>query len=126
MSAPKTYWLAGPDDTRVQVEGAARRDELAAGGWSETTEPSPADRVWLQHADTKAFALFGAGSLVTWEARGWQHAVPPTLQTDTGPVVVLPEPAAEQPVSEVTETPAVTTSPAEKPKTESKKETDRA
>lgn len=96
----QTYWLADSDGGLIRVEGADERDRLAGDGWTLTDPPGGDQRVWLQHDVTGAYALFGAGALEAWHARGWQHTVPPTEGSDAGLVVVLPEPdpAADVPV----------------------------
>ncbi|MFC3988725.1 hypothetical protein [Actinoplanes siamensis] len=117
-----TYWLIGPDNTYAQVEGAARRDELASHGWTATDEPSGSDRVWMQHDVTGAISLLPAAALEPWQAKGWQHVAPPTTKTEQGYLVVLPEPGEQSPPAAATETPAVATSPAdEKPSAKEQK-----
>lgn len=110
-----TYWLIGPDNTFAQVEGAARRDELAASGWTPAEEPGSADRVWLRHDVTGGVALFPFASLEPWQARGWEFVVPETRNTDQGPMVVLPEPSEQAaPAAAAT---ATAETPAEEPPT---------
>lgn len=92
MTVKNTYWLIGPDNTFTQVEGAARRDELAEQGWTATEEPTGPDRAWMQHDLLRTFSLFPVSTVEAWQARGWELAVPPTQRTDTGWLVVLPNP----------------------------------
>lgn len=123
-----TYWLTGPGDTYVFVEGAARRDELAGHGWTETTAPLELDRVWLHHPDTGGWAKFPAAGVDAALAKGWQHDIPPTRPTEQGAEIVLPDPAPiEQSTPEpVLLEPVQTPPPADKPKNEKEKEGPRA
>jgi len=116
-----TYWLIGPDNTFVQVEGAARRDQITSDGWTETTEPTGADEVWMRHEVTGVYSLMRAGALDAWQGRGWQYAVPPTRRTEQGVIVALPE-SVQQPQSAVADTPDVTTPQAEEPPASDEKE----
>lgn len=113
-----TYWLSGPEGTFVRVEGAARRDELAADGWTESTVPAPRDQVWVQHDVTGAFATVVAEGLESWGFNGWAPAVPPTAPADLGHQVVLPDPQPAPvtltPEPETTE--AAEVPPADKPR----------
>lgn len=93
MTVKNTYWLIGPENTFARVEGAEKRDECSAAGWTPTEEPSDGSRVWMRHDVTQATALFPHAALEAWQARGWEFTVPPTQNTDQGPLVVLDEPA---------------------------------
>ena len=123
-----TYWLIGPGNTFVQVEGADARDSLAVHGWTATDEPDSAATVWLRHNVTWALSALPYGALESWQARGWEFVVPHTEPGDQGPVVALPARPAEM-VSEPAETPAagaeVTTPPAAKPGSDKDKESSR-
>jgi hypothetical protein len=94
----QTYWLADPEGGLICVQGADERDRLAELGWAVADQPAGDQRVWLQHDQTGAYALFGHGALEAWHARGWQFATPPTESTDTGLAVALPEPGVAQDV----------------------------
>jgi hypothetical protein len=124
-----TYWLSGPDETFVHVEGAARRDELAADGWNESAAPGARDQVWVQHNKTQAFAKVPFEGVESWGALGWEPGVPPTRRADLGHQIALPDPQPAPvtltPESETSE--AADVPPADKPrKAATVKENDRA
>ena len=127
------YWLSGPGETYVQVEGATRRDELAGHGWEPADTPPELGRVWLRHNTTGAFAKFTAAGVDSALALGWEFAVPPTRPADLGHEVVLPSPvpanAHTGPSPDIEENPAQPAQTEAPPpavkKTDSKKENDR-
>ncbi|GIF14784.1 hypothetical protein [Actinoplanes teichomyceticus] len=119
MSAPQTYWLADPDGYLAPAEGAARRDELIAAGWALADNgATDSSQVWIYHPELGAWAKTGFGALPAFEARGWEPRVPQMADGDSGPFVD-PQPVTTEPKTTEAEPPA-------KPKTETKKETDRA
>ena len=91
------FWLRGPEDVFVQVEGAEERDRLAGDpAWTEADPPGPRDLVWLKHDVTGAVVAFRAETLDGWHALGWEFVVPPTARADYGhQVLPVPDRAAE-------------------------------
>ncbi|HEY9414673.1 MAG TPA: hypothetical protein VIQ30_07945 [Pseudonocardia sp.] len=77
MAEKKTYWLTDGYGNSAQVVGAEERDRWVPRGWSETTEPTGDERVWMHNATTDGRAQFAAGVVETWRALGWEPSAPP-------------------------------------------------
>lgn len=75
---PKTnYWLTDGYGNKAVAVVAEERDRWVPRGWSESTEPSGDDRVWMRHGGHGGHAQFPAAVVETWQALGWEASPPP-------------------------------------------------
>jgi hypothetical protein len=78
MTEAKKYWIADQEGVKALVTGAeAHNLWTAALGWTDTTEPSGLDWVWLQHDEHRGRAKYSAEAAPLWEGRGWFPSDPP-------------------------------------------------
>lgn len=68
----QTYWLADSAGTKLAVEGAQVRDYLAARGWTETSEATGDEFIWVRHPDIAGASRIPVASLEGWQAKGWE------------------------------------------------------
>lgn len=77
MTAKKDFWLVDETGNKALVQGADDRDRLLPLGWSEATEPTGDEQVWMSHPEVENPARFPAGALAQWQVLGWQPGLPP-------------------------------------------------
>lgn len=78
MTEAKKYWIADAEGVKAIVTGAEAHNLWTAGrGWTDTTEPTGQEWVWLQHDEHRGRAKFSAESAPLWEGRGWFPSDPP-------------------------------------------------
>lgn len=94
-----SYWIVDPNSgAKAVVEGAADRDRWTkVQGWSETTEPTGDERVWVynQAIDGRTVLPYDA-SQGHWKGIGWVPGAPPEpVDTTKDPALMdQPEQAA--------------------------------
>lgn len=77
MTDKQTYWLVDETGKKALVEGAVERDRFKPLGWADTTEPAGDEFVYHWLDGVTVPALFPAGSLEVWQAKGWKPGPPP-------------------------------------------------
>jgi hypothetical protein len=95
----QTYWLSDDEGTQLAVEGADRRDEMVQAGWTETTEATGDEFVWVRHPDVAGDARIPAASLEVWQVRGWEIGIAPAGPALEEEPPAVPTPAATKPDS---------------------------
>jgi hypothetical protein len=113
------YWIADPNSgAKALVEGVEERDRWTkVQGWSEATEPTGDERVWLYNAsiDGRTVLPFDA-SQGHWKGIGWAPGAPPEpVDTTRDPALMdQPEPAAAPTAPSSAASPAAATTTKEK------------
>lgn len=78
MTEAKKYWIADSEGVKALVEDAEAHNLWTAGrGWTDTTEPTGQEWVWLRHDEHGGRAKFSAEAAPLWEGRGWLPSDPP-------------------------------------------------
>jgi hypothetical protein len=82
MAEKQKYWITSIDGAKALVEGAEQRDHWTkVQGWTETADPRPGDRVWLEHEEHHGRQVFPAEAAPQWAGLGW-HTSPPAEPVD--------------------------------------------
>lgn len=96
------YWIADPNSgAKAIVEGVEERDRWTKVlGWSETTEPTGDERVWLynESIDGRTVLPYDA-SQGHWKGIGWAPGAPPEPVDTTKDPALMDQPKPAPPAA---------------------------